>query len=163
MTPWRRLARIALPAVLLVFTFVGCSVLTGPVGGVGTSIGSQRLRLSQTTLSMTWLVQSALAPRVETSTTPASLPSPSSSASPTTLLLDTVTPLERAEWTKVAICEEGGWIGWSGPSYPDSLGINATNWWAYGGTSDVSEDAQIMVAERIQSDPPDQDGCDGSW
>jgi hypothetical protein len=74
----------------------------------------------------------------------------------------TVTPLEYAEWTKVAVCEEGGWIGYAGPEYPDSLGISAANWWGNGGTSDLSPDAQILVAERIQSDPPDQDGC-ASW
>jgi hypothetical protein len=62
----------------------------------------------------------------------------------------------------VAVCEEGGWIGWSGPAYPDSLGISAANWYANGGTSDVSEDAQIMVAERIQQNPPDQSGC-AAW
>ena len=46
------------------------------------------------------------------------------------------------------MCEEGG--GWfsSGPAYPDSLGISAANWYANGGTADVSEDAQIMVARR---------------
>lgn len=70
-----------------------------------------------------------------------------------------VTPAERAAWTRVAICEEGGWIGSSGPAYPDSLGVSAVNWRAYGGTSDVSEDAQIIVAERIQASPPDQNGC----
>lgn len=67
-----------------------------------------------------------------------------------------------AEWTKVAICEEGGWVGSSGPAYPDSLGINATNWYANGGTSDVSPAAQIAVAERIQTNVPDQSGC-AAW
>ena len=62
----------------------------------------------------------------------------------------------------MADCEEGGWIGSSGSAYPDSLGIDAANWWGNGGTADVSEDAQIIVAERIQSDPPDQNGC-AAW
>ena len=53
----------------------------------------------------------------------------------------------------MADCEEGGWIGSSGSAYPDSLGIDAANWWGNGGTADVSEDAQIIVATRIQSDP----------
>jgi hypothetical protein len=75
---------------------------------------------------------------------------------------DPVTPLERAQWSRVAMCEEGGWIGSSGTAYPDSLGINAHNWYSNGGTSDVSEDAQIMVAMRIQRDPPDQTSC-AAW
>jgi hypothetical protein len=74
-----------------------------------------------------------------------------------------VTSEERAQWTRVAICEEGGWIGSSGPAYPDSLGISAHNWYFYGGTSDVSEDAQIIVAMRIQRDPPDQSGGCAAW
>ena len=75
---------------------------------------------------------------------------------------DPVTAVERAEWSRVAVCEEGGWIGYAGPAYPDSLGISATNWFANGGTSDVQEDAQIKVAERIQTDPPDQGSC-AAW
>jgi hypothetical protein len=76
-----------------------------------------------------------------------------------------------AAWLKVAICEEGGtllfrdlgpWFD-SGAAYPDSLGISAANWYANGGGSDVSANAQIAVAERIQASPPDQDGCTGSW
>ena len=75
-----------------------------------------------------------------------------------------MTALEEAEWTKVAVCEEGGWIGSSGAAFPDSLGITAANWWDNGGTTDVSEDAQIVVAMRIQSNPPDQNGCNpGGW
>ncbi len=61
----------------------------------------------------------------------------------------------------MAICEEGGWIGYAGPAYPDSLGITAANWVAYGGGSDLSPMAQIAVAERIQANPPDQNGCAG--
>jgi len=74
-----------------------------------------------------------------------------------------VTPLEYAEWTRVAICEEGGWGHFGFPAYPDSLGINATNWAAYGGGDDLSPDAQILVAEQIQFNPPDQDGSCASW
>jgi hypothetical protein len=64
-----------------------------------------------------------------------------------------------AQWTRVAVCEEGGWVGASGPAFPDSLGITAANWRAYGGTTDVSPAAQVAVAERIQSQVPDQEGC----
>jgi len=75
-------------------------------------------------------------------------------------------PADYAAWTRVADCEEGGWIGYSGPAYPDSLGINATNWYAFGGGSDVSPVAQIAVADRLieatGSLIPDQNGC-AAW
>ena len=77
---------------------------------------------------------------------------------------DGVTPEQYAEWTKVAICEEGGWIGYAGPNYPDSLGIDAANWYANGGGSDLAPDAQILVAERIEGYGyvPDQSVC-AAW
>ena len=69
-------------------------------------------------------------------------------------------------WTRVADCEEGGWIGSSGSAYPDSLGITAQNWYAFGGGSDTSPGAQIVVAERFRAAYgmaiPDQGGC-GAW
>lgn len=65
-------------------------------------------------------------------------------------------------WSRVAVCEEGSWIGWSGPTYPDSLGISAQNWSAYGGGQTLAPDAQIVVAERIQPTPPDQTTC-AAW
>lgn len=74
-----------------------------------------------------------------------------------------VAPL--AAWTKVAVCEEGGWVGRSGPEYPDSLGITARNWKLYGGGGDYSPLAQIAVAERLMASAgapgqiPDQHGC----
>jgi hypothetical protein len=81
--------------------------------------------------------------------------------------VDTVTPLERAEWERVAMCEEGGdWSG-GGGRFSGGLGITRSNWAAYGGLefapegAMATEDQQIMVAERIQFDPPDQDGCRG--
>jgi hypothetical protein len=82
--------------------------------------------------------------------------------------LNEVTATEYALWSRVASCEEGGWVGSSGVAYPDSLGINAANWYENGGTSDVSPDAQIIVAERIATRyvyagyVPDQNGC-SSW
>lgn len=93
---------------------------------------------------------------------PAPAPAPPAPVSVPTTSSGGVTPAEYAAWTKVAVCEEGGWIGYAGPAYPDSLGINAANWIAYGGTSDLSPSAQIIVAERIQSNPPDQNGC-AAW
>ena len=62
------------------------------------------------------------------------------------------------------MCEEGGWIGYAGPAYPDSLGISAANWYANGGGSDLSPVAQVEVAQRIEgtSYVPDQGYC-ASW
>ncbi len=73
-----------------------------------------------------------------------------------------------AEWSKVAVCEEGGWIGAASSWYPDSLGINRTNWQQFGGGSDVSPSAQIAVATRLityyHAPIPDQYGCQrGGW
>jgi hypothetical protein len=64
----------------------------------------------------------------------------------------------------VAVCENAGWNPPRGPAYPDSLGINAHNWYAYGGSSDLSPAAQVAVAERIEGNGfvPDQHGC-SSW
>ena len=75
-----------------------------------------------------------------------------------------LSPVLLAEWTRVAVCEEGGWIGYAGPAYPDSLGINAANWYANGGGSDLSPAAQIAVAQRIEGGGyvPDQSGC-AAW
>ena len=53
-----------------------------------------------------------------------------------------------------------------GSVYPDSLGLTAQNWQAFGGTSDVSPEAQIVVAERFRAaygiSIPDQNGC-AAW
>lgn len=105
------------------------------------------------------------APHTPTTTAPPAPPTTSTVPVPTTPPVgdsDGVTTAERSGWSKVAVCEEGGWVGSSGPAYPDSLGISATNWYGHGGTATVSEDAQILVAMRIQMTPPDQDGC-AAW
>lgn len=75
-----------------------------------------------------------------------------------------LSPVVLREWTHVAVCEEGGWIGRSGPAFPDSLGISAANWWSHGGGVDESPAAQIAVARRIEgtSFVPDQEGC-AAW
>lgn len=85
---------------------------------------------------------------------------------PTTTTTVPALPADYAAWTRVAVCEEGGWIGASGPAYPNSLGITAANWYAYGGGSDYSPAAQIAVADRLIADTgmsiPDQNGC-AAW
>ncbi len=81
--------------------------------------------------------------------------------------VDTVTAAQRAAWERVAMCEEGG--NWSADSsrFSGGLGITRANWDNYGGREFASEgamateDQQIMVAERIQPDAPDQYGCRG--
>jgi hypothetical protein len=67
----------------------------------------------------------------------------------------------------VALCEEGGNYAFRGSVFSGGLGISVVNWAAYGGlayaanAADATPDQQIMVAERIQSSPPDQSGCAG--
>lgn len=71
-----------------------------------------------------------------------------------------------AAWSRVATCEEGGWSRYGFPAYPDSIGIDAANWEAFGGTSDLSPAAQIAVGERLVNAYgiaiPDAYGC-SSW
>ena len=92
---------------------------------------------------------------------------PAAAASTITASTDTVTPAQRAAWERVALCEEGGDWNVNGGEFSGGLGISRSNWDAYGGTqfaaegANATEDQQIMVAERIQPYPPDQDGCAG--
>ena len=84
------------------------------------------------------------------------------------VVVDTVTPGQRAAWNRVAVCEEGGNWQADGPRFSGGLGISRVNWSNYGGIRYASSaaratpDQQIMVAERIQSSPPDQHGC-SNW
>jgi hypothetical protein len=78
-----------------------------------------------------------------------------------------VTPYQRAAWERVAMCEESGNWAADGSVFSGGLGISRANWAAFGGYAFASEgamateDEQILVAERIQSSPPDQGGCAG--
>ena len=87
---------------------------------------------------------------------------------PVPVVVDTVTPDQRAAWDRVAMCEEGGNWQADGSRFSGGLGITRTNWSIYGGlqyassAAQATPDQQIMVAERIQSYPPDQQGC-SSW
>jgi len=89
-------------------------------------------------------------------------------AAPAPIVIDTVSPDQRAAWDRVARCEEGGNWQADGPRFSGGLGITRTNWAEYGGrqyapsAAQATPDQQIMVAERIQSYPPDQRGC-SSW
>ncbi len=94
-------------------------------------------------------------------------PTPTPVPAPVAISSDTVTAYQREAWQQVADCEEGGDWSFNGPIFDGGLGISRANWIAYGGeqfapeASMASEDQQIMVAERIQAEPPDQDGCRG--
>jgi hypothetical protein len=105
----------------------------------------------------------AAAPTAVTAPAPVTAAPPPPPATP----VDTVTPVQREEWERVAMCEEGGdWASDSG-RFSGGLGITRTNWDAYGGEAYApegamaTEDQQIMVAERIEPSPPDQYGCHG--
>jgi hypothetical protein len=80
-----------------------------------------------------------------------------------------ITPKEFAEWSKVNVCEEGGDWHVIGVEFSGGLGISNENWDAYGGKffaengGEATPDEQIVIARRIRTNPPDQNGCDGSW
>ena len=107
---------------------------------------------------------------VTTTTAPSQPAAPAPVQPPAAVNLDGtptgVDPALYAAWTRVAVCEEGGWGTYGFPMYPNSLGINATNWYAAGGGSDLSIGAQIAVAERFRAQYgigiPDQNGC-AAW
>lgn len=92
-------------------------------------------------------------------------------SAPVTLSTDPsiVTDADRAAWQKVAICEEGGDWTVQGSVYSGGLGMLNSTWVAYGGLEFAPNaglatiDQQIIVAKRIQTNPPDQNGCSGSW
>ncbi len=109
----------------------------------------------------------AVVSAVHTAATPVpTAPAPTKVAAPAGPV-DTVTPYERAEWERVAMCEEGGDWSADGGEFSGGLGISRANWDAFGGLqyapegAEATPDEQIMVAERIQGYPPDQDGCEG--
>ena len=68
---------------------------------------------------------------------------------------------------RVAICEEGG-ANVLGSTYSGYFGMLNSTWLAYGGAEFASNayyatwDQQIIVAARIQTNPPDQNGC-AAW
>lgn len=84
---------------------------------------------------------------------------------PTTTTTD---PTTFAAWSRVAVCENGGWNPPQGAAYPNSLGISAVNYYANGGDGNMSPAAQIAVAQRIEANAglagyvPDQSGC-AAW
>ena len=133
-----------------------------PLSSVATTTTPTTLPISppSTTVPPSPPVPPAPTPTGEAPTTEPPAPSQPVSSAPATSGSD------YDAWTRVSVCENGapGWNPPQGSAYPDSLGISAANWYANGGGSDLSPAAQIAVAERIQSNPPDQNGCDpGGW
>jgi hypothetical protein len=80
-----------------------------------------------------------------------------------------VSPAEFSAWSKVNECEEGGKWHIRGSTYAGGLGISVVNWHIYGGdyyttsAADATPAEQIKIAEKIQPNPPDQNGCGGGW
>ena len=99
-----------------------------------------------------------------TTTTTEPVPTTTTTTEPPPLVSDAV----MAEWAKVAMCEEGGNWHVRGSAYSGGLGISNHNWVAYGGAqfaysaADATPEQQVFVAERIQANPPDQNGC-AAW
>ena len=107
--------------------------------------------------------------KVSPSTTTTTTAPPPPPLTPAQIAANEVSPEMFAEWSKVNICEESGnWYVY-GNKYSGGLGISNTNWIAYGGQefapngAEATPDEQIVVASRIQSSPPDQNGCGGGW
>jgi hypothetical protein len=80
-----------------------------------------------------------------------------------------VTPEEFKAWSKVNVCEESGNWHVRGSTYSGGLGVSNENWTYYRhgeftvSAVDATPAEQIVVAERIQKNPPDQNGCNGGW
>lgn len=73
------------------------------------------------------------------------------------------------EWTRVAVCEEGG--NWASFTYwyPDALGITRPNWISAGGSVRAPSPRVVQVriaqtlAHRWGIPAPDQDGACRAW
>jgi hypothetical protein len=96
----------------------------------------------------------------------------SAALTPAEIAAKDVTPLAFKRWSKADVCEEdGNWHAFpEGPDFSGGLGISVDNWNKYGGQkfapygAGATPDEQILIAERIQINPPDQNGCvKGGW
>lgn len=163
---------------LFVISVIGLTACLNSASGTSLEKGNLLPKHVQIHYKIIPITTTTLAPVTTTTqppvtTTTVALPPPTPPPTPTTVPVATQAPVAAsgdlyAEWTRVADCEEGGWVGSSGSAYPDSLGIDAQNWYANGGGSDVSPAAQIAVAERLVASMgmpnyvPDQGGC-AAW
>ena len=96
----------------------------------------------------------------------------STALTPAELAAKETTPQEVEQWSKADVCEEqGNWHAFpEGPDFSGGLGISVDNWNSHGGRqfapygAGATIDEQIVVARRIQINPPDQHGCQkGGW
>ncbi|MEI6700746.1 MAG: transglycosylase family protein [Actinomycetota bacterium] len=84
------------------------------------------------------------------------------------LAVTMLTKRDFEQWGRVNICEESGDWHVIGSKFSGGLGISNVNWIAYGGRQFAWNGAyatpaeQIVVAKRIQQNPPDQFGC-AAW
>ena len=89
---------------------------------------------------------------------------------------DGVTPYQRAAWTRVNLCEEGGDWHVDGPVYSGGLGFSHANWDRFNtfgfpaDAADATPDQQIRVAVAFATQywgspdaAPDQNGCGGGY
>jgi len=90
----------------------------------------------------------------------------STAITPAEMAAKEITPIMREEWSIVDVCEEDNWHAYpEGPLSSGGLGITVANWNSHGGRqfapygAGATEDEQIVVARRIQINPPDQHGC----
>jgi hypothetical protein len=110
-------------------------------------------------------------PTATTSSTSSTWPAPTTTTwtLPPTTTTSTTDPTVFAQWSRVAVCEEGGFnaLPARGPKYYGWLGISAANWQGFGCVADgldyYSVADNITCARRIQLNPPDQEGCGGGW
>ena len=131
-----------------------------PSGSMGGGLIRSTIFAVGVLLAVVWPTHTVQAPKHPPSTTT------STTTTTTTASPPTVDPALVEAWGKVAVCESGGWVV-LGSAYPNSLGITAANWYQFGGTEDVSPEAQVMVAERFRAhygiSIPYQGGCAGAW
>lgn len=159
-------ARIASLSIIIISVFVYLSMAFWPAG-VAADSGS-RSTTTQSTIVAPVKTAPTTAPPTTTTTTvaPTTTTQPYVAPTPTTRPIVLSAPDLVTAWTRVAVCEQGGWGNYGFPAYPNSLGINAQSWAQFGGGADLSVDAQIAVAERFRAyygiSIPDQNGC-AAW
>lgn len=177
----RRLGRVAAAGALVA---TGAVAAIWGAGGTGRPRASRSLprvevRLLGARSKLHWSSLSAVAVKVvqsrSTRAAHVQVQTAAAPATPRAALADwaatVVTPTEMAEWSKVAMCESHGDWARQGPTHSGGLGFANSTWDTpkYDGTQ-FAPDAglatpaeQVVVAMRIQSSVPDQQGCGSGW
>ena len=161
-------ARIAYLSIAITSVLIYSIVAFWPAG-VAADQSSQSTSSTTTQTSVPDLVPVTTAPTPTTAAPPPTtvpIVVPTTTPPPPVAAPALSAPDLVAAWTRVAVCEQGGWGNYGFPAYPNSLGINAQSWAQFGGGADLSIDAQIAVAERFRAyygiAIPDQNGC-AAW